>query len=44
MEKCEHSGSGMLCGSYSYAAGNPAQDECLGVYGVPEAKEQPDAL
>lgn len=34
----------MLCGSYSYAAGNPAQDESIEVYGVPEGKEQPDAL
>ncbi|KGA52120.1 putative transposase for the insertion element [Yersinia pestis] len=34
----------MLCGSHPYASGDPAQDECLGIYGVPEGKEQSDAL
>ncbi|AIN14432.1 transposase IS200 like family protein [Yersinia pseudotuberculosis] len=32
------------CGSHPYASGDPAQDECLGIYGVPEGKEQSDAL
>ncbi|AKS93350.1 putative transposase [Yersinia pestis 3770] len=44
MEKREYPGSRMLCGSHPYASGDPAQDECLGIYGVPEGKEQSDAL
>jgi putative transposase len=38
MEKREYSGSGMLCGSHSYASGNPAEDECIGVYGYLKGK------
>ncbi len=30
--------------AHPYASGDPAQDECLGIYGVPEGKEQSDAL
>ncbi|AKT01460.1 putative transposase [Yersinia pestis 1045] len=44
MEKREYPGSRILCGSHPYASGDPAQDECLGIYGVPEGKEQSDAL
>lgn len=40
MEKCENSGSGMLCIAYPYASGDPAKDERV----LSEGKKQPDAL
>lgn len=31
-----------MCGSYTYADRNTAEDECIGIYGISERKEQSD--